>query len=171
MLRRTADERGSLLLVWMSAGVTYGVAEARAAPRSGSHGSECTSACGRSLHKHALRGQAAHWLADAVEPSRPCRFSDRAHRGRNLVDLVARRSGGRLTDSEEFVRFISTANGRERSSHRSLDLCESSPVRSLTAIHRTSMQPLTRIGGPEDRALLRAGAAARLLAPRGHSSL
>ncbi len=107
-----------LLLVWMLVGIGYAAARARAptiradaAVGGGGLTSDRTergAAFGRARRARG-RPLGHPGAVAAVEPSRRRRLLARFLVVAVAVDVVARRSAGRLATAEEFARFISTA--------------------------------------------------------------
>ena len=98
----------TLLLVWILVGVGYGAARARSpaevsAPPTGQEGLACCAGAGVVPHTSPL--------ALLLPSSRPVGvvFWLAVLAAGVFIDLVARRSEGRLATAEEVVRFVSTA--------------------------------------------------------------
>jgi hypothetical protein len=111
-----------LLLVWLGVGVGYGVTRARApsgplrtaAPRAeAAPDAPQTYVVGlvtATVNRHpALAGPVLPGLLLPQVPAVGVAFWVAVPIAAGAIDLVARRSGGRLANAEEFLRFISTA--------------------------------------------------------------
>ena len=145
----------TLLLVWILVGVGYGEARARSpaeasAPPTGQEGLACCAGAGVVPHTSPL--------ALLLPSSRPVGvvFWLAVLAAGVFIDLVARRSEGRLATAEEVVRFVSTArlanvalglpgSSRRLSPLRTVTVATGDPPRKRTGPLRTP----PRVTGPD----------------------